>query len=35
MEFSKEFTDRLFEEAAANPRLRTNVNMRNSITASY
>ena len=30
MEFSKEFIDRLFEEAAANPRLRTNVDMRNS-----
>lgn len=30
MEFSKEFINRLFEEAAANPRLRTNVDMRNS-----
>ena len=35
MEFSKEFINRLFEEAAANPRLRTNVDMRNSITVSY
>ena len=30
MEFSRDLINRLFEEAAANPRLRTNVDMRNS-----
>ena len=30
MEFTKDYIERLFAEAAANPRLRTNVDLRNS-----